>query len=122
MEREALKQLDWRVVRDLYEVESAAFWYRGPEPHPNQVDPTTIKTEMFLLPAAASTEKEGSFTNTQRLLQWREKAVDPSRDAPSALLVVFHLRSRLKEIDGGSREPRGRALPAFTRGLCDEEP
>ena len=35
MQREALKQLDWMVVRDLYEVESAAFWYRGPEPHPD---------------------------------------------------------------------------------------
>src|SRR6202158_2155714 len=67
MQRRALEQLDWMVVRDLYEVESAAFWHKGPEP----VDPSQIKTEVFLLPAAASTEKEGTFTNTQRLLQWR---------------------------------------------------
>ena len=72
MQRKALAQLDWMVVRDLYEVESAAFWYNGPEP----VDPKTIKTEVFLMPAAASTEKEGSFTNTQRLIQWRDKAVE----------------------------------------------
>src|SRR6266567_2955770 len=73
MQRKALEQLDWMVVRDLYEVESAAFWYRkpgfGPETEP--VDSSKIKTEIFLLPAAASTEKEGSFTNTQRMLQWR---------------------------------------------------
>src|SRR5207249_5961148 len=65
MQRKALEQLDWMVVRDLYEVKSATFWKKGPEP----VDPSTIKTEVFLLPAAASTEKEGCFTNTQRLLQ-----------------------------------------------------
>ena len=53
MQRKALEQLDWMVVRDLYEVESAAFWYKGPEP----VDPHTIKTEVFLLPAAASDRK-----------------------------------------------------------------
>src|SRR6266568_2561296 len=121
MQREALKQLDWMVVRDLYEVESAAFWYRGPEPHPNQVDPTTIKTEIFLLPAAASTEKEGSFTNTQRLLQWRDKAVDPSRDARSDLWFVYHLGKRLKEMYSESREPRDRALQALTWDYDDEE-
>jgi formate dehydrogenase major subunit len=32
MQRKALEQLDWMVVRDLYEVESAAFWHKGPEP------------------------------------------------------------------------------------------
>src|SRR5207244_2798502 len=30
MQRKALEQLDWMVVRDLYEVESAAFWYKQP--------------------------------------------------------------------------------------------
>jgi formate dehydrogenase major subunit len=121
MQREALKQVDWMVVRDLYEVESAAFWYRGPEPHPNQVDPTTIKTEVFLLPAAASTEKEGSFTNTQRLLQWRDKAVDPPGDARSDLWFVYHLGKRLKELYAGSKEPRDRALQALTWDYDDEE-
>ncbi len=92
MQRKALAQLDWMVVRDLYEVETAAFWYKGTEP----VDPGTIKTEVFLMPAAASTEKEGSFTNTQRLLQWRDKAVDPPGDNRSDLWFVYHLGKRLK--------------------------
>src|SRR2546430_10076393 len=81
MQRKALEQLDWMVVRDLYEVESAAFWYKqpgfGPETEP--VDSSKIKTEIFLMPAAASTEKEGSFTNTQRMLQWRDKARSEER-------------------------------------------
>ncbi len=61
MQREALKQLDWMVVRDLYEVETAAFWYQGPTPHPNAVDPSTIKTEVFFLPAAAINGKRGQL-------------------------------------------------------------
>ncbi len=122
MQREALKQLDWMVVRDLYEVETAAFWHRGPEPHPNAVDPSTIKTEVFLLPAAASTEKEGSFTNTQRLLQWRDKAVDPSGDARSDLWFVYHLGKRLQELYATSREPRDRPIQALTWNYEREKP
>ena len=124
MQRKALEQLDWLVVRDLYEVESAAFWYKqpgfGPETEP--VDSSKIKTEIFLLPAAASTEKEGSFTNTQRLIQWRDKAVDPSGDARSDLWFVYHLGKRLKELYAGSSAPKDRALQALTWDYEPEEP
>ncbi|HVU66743.1 MAG TPA: molybdopterin dinucleotide binding domain-containing protein, partial [Ktedonobacteraceae bacterium] len=109
MQRQALEQLDWMVVRDLYEVESAAFWHKGPEP----VDPTTVKTEVFLLPAAASTEKEGCFTNTQRLLQWRDKAIDPPGDARSDLWFIYHLGKRLKELYAGSTDPKDRPMQAL---------
>lgn len=109
MQRKALEQLDWMVVRDLYEVESAAFWHRGVEP----VDSSTIKTEVFLLPAAASTEKEGCFTNTQRLLQWRDKAVDPPGDARSDLWFIYHLGRRLKELYQESTDPKDRPIQAL---------
>jgi formate dehydrogenase major subunit len=122
MQREALKQLDWMVVLDLYEIESAAFWYRGPVPHTDAVDPSKIKTEVFFLPAAASTEKEGSFTNTQRLIQWRDKAVDPPGDARSDLWFVYHLGKRLKELYADSKEPRDRGLQALTWDYEREEP
>ena len=124
MQRKALEQLDWMVVRDLYEVESAAFWYRkpgfGPETEP--VDSSKIKTEIFLLPAAASTEKEGSFTNTQRLLQWRDKAVDPPGDARSDLWFVYHLGKRLKELYTASKEGREQGLQALTWEYDMEKP
>jgi len=109
MQRKALEQLDWMVVRDLYEVESAAFWHHGVEP----VDPTTIKTEVFLMPAAASTEKEGCFTNTQRLIQWRDKAVDPPGDARSDLWFIYHLGKRLKELYAESTDPKDRPIQAL---------
>ncbi len=122
MQRKALEQLDWMVVRDLYEVESAAFWYRTAEPHPNAIDPSTIKTEVFLLPAAASTEKAGSFTNTQRLLQWRDKAVDPAGDARSDLWFVYHLGKRLQALYADSTEPKDRQLQALTWDYESEKP
>ncbi len=121
MQREALKQLDWMVVRDLYEVESAAFWYRTAEPHPNAIDAHTIKTEVFLLPAAASTEKAGSFTNTQRLLQWRDKAIDPPGDARSDLWFVYHLGKRLQALYADSTELKDRPLQALTWDYEREE-
>ncbi len=109
MQRQALKQLDWMVVRDLYEVETAAFWHHGVE----SVDPTTIKTEVFLLPAAASTEKEGCFTNTQRLIQWRDKAIDPPGDARSDLWFIYHLGKRLKALYAESDDPKDQPIQAL---------
>ena len=52
LERKALEKLDWLVVRDLFETETAAFW-KGPG-----VDPAKVKTEVFLLPAASHLERE----------------------------------------------------------------
>ncbi len=118
MQRRALEQLDWMVVRDLYEVESAAFWYKGPEP----VDPSKIKTEVFLMAAAASTEKDGCFTNTQRLLQWRDKAVDPPGDARSDLWFIYHLGKRLKELYAESTEAKDRPLQALVWDYDRAEP
>jgi len=106
MMRRALAQLDWMVVRDLYEVESAAFWYKGVE----EVDPKTVKTEVFFVPAAASTEKEGSFTNTQRVIQWRDKAIEPSGDARSDLWFVYELGKRLKALYADSTEAKDQPI------------
>src|SRR6202035_5990932 len=56
-----------------------------------------IGTEVFFLPAAAHTEKAGSFTNTQRLLQWRHQAVEPAGDARSDLWFTYHLGRIIRE-------------------------
>ena len=73
-----------------------------------------IKTEVFLFPAAGHVEKEGSFTNTQRLIQWRQKAVDPPGDARSDLWFVFHLGRRLKAKSAADARPRNAGLNALT--------
>ncbi len=61
---------------------------------------------MFFLPAAAHVEKDGSFTNTQRLLQWHAKALDPPGDARSDLSFIYHLGKRIRAQLAGSDDPR----------------
>src|SRR5205807_10536474 len=97
VERRALSKLKWLVVRDLVEIETASFWYDSPETKRGDIKTEDIQTEVFLLPAAGHVEKEGTFTNTQRLLQFRQKAVDPPGDSRTEPWFIHHLARRLKE-------------------------
>jgi formate dehydrogenase major subunit len=58
------------------------------------------------MPAAAHVEKEGTFTNTQRLVQFRDKALDPPGDARSELWFTHHLAKRIRAHYAGSTRPR----------------
>jgi formate dehydrogenase major subunit len=114
LQRAAMRKLDWLVVRDFSLIESADFWRDAPEIERGEVRPQDIPTEVFFFPCAAHTEKEGSFTNTERLLQWRHKAVEPPGDCRSELHFTYHLGKRLKELYAGSTDPKDRALLALT--------
>ena len=113
-ERSALGKLRWLVVRDMVEVETASFWLDAPEVKRGEVKPEEIGTEVFLFPAAGTAEKEGTFTNTQRLLQYREKAVDPPGDARSDTWFIYHLGRRIKEKAKNDLRPRNAGLNALT--------
>ena len=108
--RLAIAKLDWLVVRDLVEIETASFWYRSPEIETGELRTEDIATEVFLMPAAAHTEKSGSFTNTQRLLQWHHAAVEPPGDCRSELWFMYHLGRIIREKLRGSTDPRDRAI------------
>ena len=95
-QRLALANLDWLVVKDLAMIESASFWRDSPEIATGELVTERIGTEVFLLPAAARVEKDGSFTNTQRLLQWHDKALEPPGDARSDLAFIYHLGKRIR--------------------------
>jgi formate dehydrogenase major subunit len=97
LQRRALAAMKWLVVRDLADLETAHFWRDSPEIRSGEMTTEDIATEVFLMPAAGHVEKEGHFTNTQRLLQWRDKALDPPGDARSELHFAFHLGRRIKE-------------------------
>jgi len=114
LERKALSKLKWLVVRDMVETETASFWYASPEVERGELSPDTIGTEIFLFPAVGTAEKEGTFTNTQRLLQYREKAVDPPGDARSELWFMYHLGRRLKAKSASDPRPRNAGLNALT--------
>jgi formate dehydrogenase major subunit len=98
LQRKGLRHLKWLVVRDFQVTETADFWRDGPEIRSGEVKPEEIATEVFFFPAAAHTEKSGTFTNTQRLLQWHHKAIEPKDDARSELDFIFKLGQRLKKV------------------------
>ena len=114
LERKALAKLKWLVVRDMVETETASFWYASPEVERGELSPETIGTEVFLFPAAGTAEKAGTFTNTQRLLQHREKAVDPPGDARSEAWFMYHLGRRIKEKAKNDARSRNAGLRALT--------
>ncbi len=113
-QRAGLANLQWLVVRDLNMIETATFWKDGPEIATGEMRTEDIGTEVFFLPAAAHTEKDGTFTNTQRLLQWHHKAVEPPGDCRSELWFYLELGRRIKARLAASTDPRDRAIRDLT--------
>jgi formate dehydrogenase major subunit len=122
LQRKGLRKLDWLVVRDFAPTETAEFWRSAPEIDSGEVKTEDIQTEVFFFPAATHTEKDGSFTNTQRLLQWHHKAVEPLGDARSELWFAYHLGKRLKARYASSVEARDRGMQALTWDYGGDEP
>lgn len=114
MQRQAMAKLKWLVVRDFNMIESATFWKDGPEIASGELTTEGIETEVFFLPAAAHTEKSGSFTQTQRMLQWHHQAVQPPGDCQSELQFFFELGRRVRELLADSTDERDRPLLDLT--------
>jgi formate dehydrogenase major subunit len=122
MQRMGMANLEWLVVRDFRLIESATWWRNGPEIETGEMRTEDIKTEVFFLPAATHTEKDGSFTNTQRMLQWHHTAVEPDGDARSDLWFTFHLGRRIREKLAASVDERDRPLLDLTWDYPIKEP
>jgi formate dehydrogenase major subunit len=114
MQRLGMAKLDWLVVRDFSLIESATWWQDGPEIQTGELSTEDIGTEVFFFPAAAHTEKDGSFTNTNRWLQWHEAAVEPEGDARSDLWFMYHLGRRIRAELAGSTDPVDRPVLDLT--------
>jgi formate dehydrogenase major subunit len=114
LQRRALAKLKWMVVRDLAEIETATFWRDSPEVRSGELRTEEIDTEVFLMPAASHIEKEGTFTNTQRLVQFRDKALEPPGDARSELWFVHHLAKRIRAHYADSTRPQDWPLVNLT--------
>jgi formate dehydrogenase major subunit len=99
----ALAKLKYLVVMDPLATETSEFWKNfGPL---NDVDPKTIQTEVFRLPSTCFAEETGSFTNSSRVLQWKEKAADPPGEAKPDSEIFARLFVKLREMyrkDGGA--------------------
>jgi len=107
-ERKALAKLDWMVAVDLWETDTSVFW-KAPG-----VDPKDISTEVFLLPAAASVEKEGSISNSGRWMQWRYAAAPPPGEARTDAAVLDLILTKLKSLYAGSTDPKDQGLLNLT--------
>ena len=106
--RQALTKLDWMVNVNLFDNETGSFW-RGPG-----MDPTQIKTEVFMLPCAASIEKEGSITNSGRVMQWRYKAVNPPGEALPDGDIMSELFFKVKKLYQQKGGPNSQAITKLT--------
>ncbi|MBO0869843.1 MAG: molybdopterin-dependent oxidoreductase [Micromonosporaceae bacterium] len=105
LQRLGMAKLDWLVVRDFHLIESATWWKDGPEIRTGELSTKDIGTEVFFFPAAAHTEKSGSFTNTNRMLQWHHQAVEPAGDRRSDLWFMYHLGRTIRGRLAGSSDP-----------------
>ena len=109
MLRRALEKLDWMVVIDLWETETAAFWKPEAGAHP-----ADIGTEVFLLPAAHPLEKEGSICNSGRWNQWRYQGAEIPGEARSDLWIASKLALKLKELYREQTEKNAAAISDLT--------
>ncbi len=90
--RQAMAKLDWMVNVNIFDNESGSFW-RGPG-----MNPSTIKTEVFMLPCCVSVEKEGSITNSGRWMQWRYQGPKPLGNSRADGDIIMELGFKLKEL------------------------
>lgn len=117
-----LAKLDWLVVRDAFDVETSDFWRTSPEVRSGELKPADIGTEVFLMPVSLVGEKEGTFTNTHRLVQWHDKVAEPPGDCRSELWFFYHLGRRLKELYAGSTAARDEPIRNLTWDYPTEGP
>jgi formate dehydrogenase major subunit len=96
--RQAMAKLDWMVNVNLFDNETGSFW-RGPG-----MNPADVKTEVFMLPACVSVEKEGSITNSGRWMQWRYEGPKPLGNSRPDGDIILELGLKLKELyaEGGT--------------------
>ena len=114
MQRLGLAHLKWLVVRDLNLIESATFWKDAPEIETGELKTEEIDTEVFFFPAAAHVEKDGTFTQTQRMLQWHHKAVAPARRRAERAGVLLPARPEDPARLAGSTAERDRPILDLT--------
>lgn len=114
LQRLGLSHLKWLVVRDFQLMETATFWKDSPEVLSGELKTEDIETEVFYLPAANHVEKSGTFTQTQRMLQWRFQAKLPPNEATSELKFFHDLGVRIREKIADSDDPRDIPLKNIT--------
>jgi formate dehydrogenase major subunit len=92
---DALKKAEWLVVCEIYPDETSGFW-RSPGITPD--DMKNIQTEVYRLPGAGFAEKDGTFVNSARWLQWKWAALPPPGDAKLDQEILARIFLKVREL------------------------
>ena len=92
---EALKRADWLVVGEIYEDETSEFW-KAPGITTDQQK--KIQTTVYRLPCAGFAEKDGTFTNSARWLQWKNTALPPPPGCKLDQDIVAQIFLKVREL------------------------
>ena len=98
---DALKKADWLVVCDIYPEETSSFWE---SPGITDDEKKQIKTEVYRLPGAGFAEKDGTFVNSARWLQWKWAAVPTPGDSKVDQEILSRISLAVRALyqkDGG---------------------
>jgi formate dehydrogenase major subunit len=92
---EALKKTDWLVVGEIFPDETSEFW-RAPGTPAEEMK--AIQTTVYRLPCAGFAEKDGTFVNSARWLQWKNAALPPPGDARLDQDIVAQIFLKVREL------------------------
>ncbi|MBQ6297703.1 MAG: formate dehydrogenase-N subunit alpha [Selenomonadaceae bacterium] len=109
-----MRKLDSVIVEDLYLNETASFWERPDSPEGDPIDPKDIQTEVIFLPACSYLEREGTMTNSMRMIQWRMKGPDPLGDSKPDYLILDMLWKKIRELYADSTDPKDQIIKLLT--------
>ncbi|MBR3050522.1 MAG: formate dehydrogenase-N subunit alpha [Selenomonadaceae bacterium] len=109
-----LRKLDTVIVEDLYLNETASFWERPDSPEGDPIDAKDIQTEVIFLPACSYLEREGTMTNSMRMIQWRMKGPEPLGDSKPDYLILDMLWKKIRELYADSNEPKDQIIKLLT--------
>jgi anaerobic selenocysteine-containing dehydrogenase len=113
---EGLGKLKWLIVAENFETETAAFWKSktsAAEYYPNVTNQADIQTEVFLLPASCFAEKDGTFVNSSRWLQWKHKALDAPGEAMDDQEIIARLFLEIRKLYAEEGGPGAEPLLAI---------
>jgi formate dehydrogenase major subunit len=92
---DALKKADWLVVGEIYQDETSEFWK---SPGITAEEMKQIQTTVYRLPCAGFAEKDGTFTNSARWLQWKNAALPVPGDCKLDQAIVAQIFLRVKAL------------------------
>lgn len=111
---DGLAKMDSLIVQDIFVNETAEFWNRPGD------NPADIQTEVIYLPACSYLEREGSITNSMRLIQWRMKGPDPVGSSKPDYEINNLLWRRIVDLYRDSGDPKDDPIRFMTWDYSDD--